>query len=356
MLASLRALGLLAGHLDTSDRRSLENVGRLDLTNVRLAVRQALKLARLLVSRPKAAVYLPLAPSRWGFVRDALFIALARAWRRPIYVHLHGGTGLNLLYATASLPLRWLIRATASSVYEAWALTPSLARGSRRLFPPDRVRVVANVVEDPLRDAAELEAPSGTRDGTSNGLNILYLSNLIPEKGCFDLLDAVELMGERASGWRVRMVGDAPDPSVRGAILKRARQLPGDVSIELPGGVTGRRKEREYRWADVFALPSRYPFEGQPLAILEALAAGVPVISTWHGGIPDTVRDRREGILVSPGDCRALGNALVELAGDGNLRAQLGRRARARYRSAYTPRRLHSDLEGLLSSNNRTVR
>jgi glycosyltransferase involved in cell wall biosynthesis len=349
LLESLRSTGLLAAHLDTADDRSLENLGRLEPTNVRLGVRHALKLVRMLVSNPGAAVYLPIAPSRWGFLRDAQFVALARLWRRRVYVHLQGGRGLVDLYSSSGPLLRLVIRATTSAVHQAWVLTPSLATDSGRLFPPRKIRVVGNVVQDPVRRSPPLRGSVQAANGTTPDLNILYLSNLIPEKGCFDLLEAVDLVGERANGWCVRMVGDAPAPSVRAEMLMRASRLSDGVSVELPGAVTGEdAKEREFRWADIFVLPSRYRYEGQPLAILEALAAGLPIVSTWHAGIPDTVHDREQGVLVAPGDTRALAGALTTLAADAGLRADLGRRARDRYRSGYTPARLDRDLVTLL--------
>ena len=142
LLRGLRSVGLLAHHLDTTDDRSLENLGRLDPTNLRLGVRHALSLARLLASNPGVSVYLPLSASRWGFLRDALFVSMAKAWRRRVYVHLHNGSGLNGLYDEVGPALRLVIRATASTVHQAWALTPSLAAEAERLFPADRIRVV----------------------------------------------------------------------------------------------------------------------------------------------------------------------------------------------------------------------
>ena len=62
--------------------------------------------------------------------------------------------------------------------------------------------------------------------------------------------------------------------------------------------------------ADVFVLPTFYPFEGQPLVLLEALAAGVPVVSTFHAGIPETVRNEKEGLLVPANDPPALAGAI----------------------------------------------
>jgi glycosyltransferase involved in cell wall biosynthesis len=79
---------------------------------------------------------------------------------------------------------------------------------------------------------------------------------------------------------------------------------------------------------DVFALSSRY--EGLPIALLEAMASGVPPVATSVGGIPEVIADGRDGLLVPPGDPAALAAALDKLLADAGLRADLGGRARAR--------------------------
>jgi glycosyltransferase involved in cell wall biosynthesis len=348
LLRALQRLHLLAGHLDTTDERPLDNLGRLDFTNVRLGIQQAYGLTRLLAIDREAAVYLPLAPSRWGFLRDALLIAIARLWRRPVYVHLHGGTGVQDLYSTAGPVSRRVIRATTTSVHQVWALTPSLAADCAFLFPHDAVKVLENVADDPLDGLSPGKPGEPALEGRRGGFRILYLSNLLPEKGCMDLLEAIERLGPVAEGWHIRIVGDAPTAAVRVAMTEMAASLGTQVRVELPGVAQGEEKGRDLRWADIFVLPSRYQFEGQPHAILEALAAGLPVVSTWHSGIPDTVRDGQEGLLVPPGDTEALANALVRLAADPTLRSELGQRARKRYESRYTPSRLDGDLSRLL--------
>ena len=80
--------------------------------------------------------------------------------------------------------------------------------------------------------------------------------------------------------------------------------------------------------SDVFVLPSR--FEGTPIAIMEALCVGLPIVATTVGGIPDEVSDGVEGLLVPPRDERALAGALLELLGDADLRERLSSAAEER--------------------------
>jgi glycosyltransferase involved in cell wall biosynthesis len=102
-------------------------------------------------------------------------------------------------------------------------------------------------------------------------------------------------------------------------------------------GVYSRPEERAafMRGIDVFVMPSFT--EGTPNSIIEAMAHGLPVIASNVGGIPD-VLDADSGVLVPPGDARALAEALVRLARDAGLRARMGKAARARYRHLFSPK------------------
>ena len=84
-----------------------------------------------------------------------------------------------------------------------------------------------------------------------------------------------------------------------------------------------------YQRASVFCLPSTY--EGLPLAILEAMAAGLPVVSTRVSGMPEAVVEGETGLLVAPEDAGALARALARLLGDRDLQRRMGEQARARF-------------------------
>jgi glycosyltransferase involved in cell wall biosynthesis len=339
LLQVLTESGLLAAHLDTRDDRPVQTIGRFELENVRLGLKHAGQLVGLLRRNPGADVYLPISQGTAGFLRDALFIAAAVASRRRVYIHLHGGSFQNF-YGTSGPIMRRVIARVLRPVHQAWVLTPRFEGAFDGLLPRDRVRVVENAVPDPL--PLERWGPRG------EGVNILYLANLFPTKGCFDLLDALTALGESARGWHVRFVGSA-DHVVREKLLRQSDALAANgVRIELAGVRSGDAKRAELAWADLFAYPTRYPQEGQPLVLLEAMAAGLPIVSTRYAGIPDTVRDGMEGLLVDPGDTAGLAVALEALAGDPARRHVLAHNGRTRYEDRYRPERLARDVRRLL--------
>jgi len=342
LIETLRAGDRLADHVDTSDRRPLQTVGRLDIANIWLAFRHIGQFSRALWRHRGCRVIVPISQGRWGFIRDATLLFATRLARRRCYVHLHGGH-FRYFYANSGRPLRALIRTALKSVEQAWVLTPSLMDQFEGLIDPARVYVLENAVAN-----QDNGVPSVGGDG-HHSLKALYLGNVIPEKGCFDLLDALEHLGEAARDIQVRFVGEMGS-SIEAALKSRGAALRGyGVSIDLPGPCPSDEKDRHYKWADVFVLPTRYAFEGQPLVLLEALAAGLPIVATRHAGIPDTVSDGINSLLVEPGDPRGLASALLTLRKDARLRRQLGRNARKRYEMRYQPERFQKDVLWLTS-------
>jgi glycosyltransferase involved in cell wall biosynthesis len=150
---------------------------------------------------------------------------------------------------------------------------------------------------------------------------VLSVTRLAPPKDAGTLLGALaELDG---TPFRARLVGDGRD---RVDVERELERLGLDGRVELLG-------ERDdvpelLAGSDVFVLSSRA--EGMPLAILEAMAAGLPVVASDVGGIGELVVDGETGVLVRPGDRDALAAALERVAGDGALRKRMGAAARAR--------------------------
>jgi glycosyltransferase involved in cell wall biosynthesis len=346
LIRALRDQGLLAAHLDTRDRRDLSNIGRLDVQNVWLAARHGARFARLLARHRDAPVYVPVSQNRLGFLRDAMFLLMARAARRRRYVHLHGGY-FDSFYRSTDPLTRRVVRAALGGAEQAWVLTPGLRPTFTDLIAPDRVRVLGNVVDDPGPAAVN---GNGNGHGPTARLRVLYLSTLMAPKGCFELVEALRAMGESARGLHVRIVGEG-SPEVVSRLREHGRRLAGrGVRIDLPGPLDGAEKAREYLDADVFVFPSYYAFEGQPLVLLEAMAAGLPIVATTLGGIPETIRDEREALLVAPNDSQAFGRALERLAGDAELRARLGAAARRRFEEHHTSDRYADELRALLAA------
>jgi glycosyltransferase involved in cell wall biosynthesis len=174
-----------------------------------------------------------------------------------------------------------------------------------------RIRVIPSSVEP--------EAPGGSRIREEFGIRgdevlVTCVARLVDRKGQEDLLRA-------GAGLRILLVGDGParrSLEGRGAILAGWRS-------DIPDILSA---------SDIVVLPSRFG-EGCPNAVLEAMAAGKPVVAARSGGTPEVVVDQETGILVPPGDGEALGEALRRLAGDPALRRRLGEAGRLRARDHY---------------------
>ncbi|MBN1419784.1 MAG: glycosyltransferase [Planctomycetes bacterium] len=149
---------------------------------------------------------------------------------------------------------------------------------------------------------------------------LLYVGDLIPEKGIREILRAREMLGRRGT-WV--FLGDGP--------LRREIARAAGGGVILAGSVPPAEVARWLRRADALLLPSHR--EGTPASVLEALACGTPVIATRAGGIPEWVRDGESGLLVEPRDSEALARAIGALQDSPDLAARL----RAGARSATPP-------------------
>jgi glycosyltransferase involved in cell wall biosynthesis len=194
-----------------------------------------------------------------------------------------------------------------------------------KLTPPgqwDKLEIVHCGV-DPGRFAAV------DRAERANGrLHVLCVGRLVPDKGQALLVQAIAAMRARGHDVTATLVGDGPD---RPALEAAARPL--DGAVELAGAVGQDRIRELYADADVFCLPSFA--EGVPVVLMEAMATGLPVVTTRIMGIPELVEDGRAGLLVRPGRPDELASALERLAGDPEGRAAMGRAGRDRVAADY---------------------
>lgn len=167
-------------------------------------------------------------------------------------------------------------------------------------------------------------APAATGPDPGQPPRLLCVASLTPRKGQ-DLLVAA-LARQRHRAWSCQLVGDtAADPAFAEAVHEAIRAHGLEERIRLLGDCDPAALDRAYREASLFVLPSHY--EGYGMALAEALARGLPVISTTGGAIPDTV-PAAAGRLVPPGDTAALADALGEWLHVPGLRDAAARAAR----------------------------
>ena len=318
-------------HLDTRDDRGVSNIGRPDLMNAWLAVRHGVRFAAMLARTRPSAVYVPVSQNGLGFLRDTLFLAPAAARGVPLVLHFHGGRFDDFVRGTG--PLRPLVRLLMQRTTRAVVLGSALAGMLRGLVPDERVRVIPNGVSDPGHEH---------RRGHSPTLRVLFIGNLRPDKGYIDLLEAgLRLLSEGVS-MELTLAGDVSDTTSHGEVLRRLR--PPAEHVRFVGAVGTERRNELLRAADVLVLPSRD--EGHPLVVLEAMAAGLPVIASRVSTIPETVIDGETGLVTEPGDIGALAAALRRMTDEGT-RLRMGISGRARYVEEYTLERWSARMTAL---------
>jgi glycosyltransferase involved in cell wall biosynthesis len=267
----------------------------------------------------------------------ALFLRCLRA-PRPI-LHVHVSMGMSLVRKGFLMQMAgWLgvpsILHVHASALDLWYQegSPRRRRWIRRQFQRAKCVIavsefwreflsgITDVPVEIVHNSLDVKSFSLDRANPDrNVLTLLFLGLVGDRKGTFDLLRVFQRLTAEAKPLPMRLViaGDGE--------VERARQFVAENgladAVEVIGWIGPEEKRRRLRDADIFVLPTHH--EGLPMALLEAVASGLPVISTPVGGIPEVVRDNETGLLVPPGDEEALAGAIRRLVSDRELRRRL---------------------------------
>jgi glycosyltransferase involved in cell wall biosynthesis len=253
-----------------------------------------------------------------AWLKDTFYVLLGKTCRCHTVIHVHAAD-FDQLYGNRGRLVQWYTRTVMRLADTVIALSEEWKRDLGRIVPAERILTLTNCinVEDTLA--------SSTLHST-HPPKALFLGSVGPRKGAFDLLEGMSLLKARGCSLQLLIAGFEE----RVGDLSKAHARLGELQLEqtchLVGMVGGVRKAELLSEASFFVLPSYH--EGLPLAILEAMAAGLAVVATPVGGIADVVRNGYNGFLVSPGDVHALAEKMETLANDQHLCELMGRRSR----------------------------
>ena len=230
---------------------------------------------------------------------------------------------------------RVVSRPAASERVFAWLRAPlhaALGRSTARLA--DAVVVLSHAAAAELardygaRAAAVIpngvpQAPALQGPRAAGGQVVLFVGRLRTRKAVAVLLAAMAKVRAELPHARLVVVGDGEQ---RAALAAQVAALGLGDAVELAGALGRDATQARLESADVFCLPSTY--EGFPMVILEAMAAGLPVVATAVAGVPEAVRDGETGLLVAPEDATGLAAALVAVLGDPQRARAMGEAGR----------------------------
>lgn len=332
-------------HLNTSDHRDIETLGALDFTNVWLGIRSYWTLLALLFRHRPDVVYIPISQTTVGYLRDSVYIWLAKLFRCKVVCHLRGGYFRHWV-ESASRPTRSYVRHVHAMVDAQIVLGDCL----RSLFDgfvrdPGRIFVVPNGKDVERTLSREIE---------SDRVCILYLANMIRTKGVLDVLAASRIIGTSRNVEFV-FAGAWHEPELRREIEAFLQANP-ELPIKWHGPASGTEKQDLFDRADVFVFPTYYPPEGHPWVVVEAMAAGLPVIATDQGAVRESVVDGSSGFLVNKQDPKDLAARIVQLIDDPELRRSMGSEGRRRYLDQFTESKMIENLKQVFDAVTATSR
>ena len=254
-----------------------------------------------------------------------LAVVLGKLLHRPVVLKLTNSKGQGIEQVIADMPLAGLARAWLQKI-DAVVATTQETRAEAEVFgiPADRVYVVGNGVDTqifhPRSDNERLDLRRQLRVD-ADGI-VVFVGRLSKEKNPDGLLRAWQLaLPKLSAGWNLVLVGDGPMRSELEAFVDWERLRDTVLFTGLQTNV-----ESWLGAADVYVLASH--IEGLANTLLEAMASGLPVVSTRVSGVPETVEEAGAGLVVDVGQTDQLADALIRLANNSSLRCQMGRAGR----------------------------
>lgn len=318
----------LAGEFDlillrTSKHVKHVKVSQPDRWSIPYLFLNSFRMVGALVRHHPDVVYLK-ATSDTGFVRDATLMALARLFGRRVVCHLHGRP-MGRLFAEQGFWPRQVARAMRLADVTI-VLSPGLRATFSRMFPGQRIEVLPNVV-----DVSKIAPPPDR--ACSGPARILFVGRLSLDKGAYDILEVARKLMATDPDFVIDMVGIAETPEEEAILRRRVEEYGLTDRIVFHGYRTGADKARLFAGADIFLLPTYA--EIFPNVLLEAMAAGLPIVTTDVPVIPEMIQDGVQGLVRRPGDIDGFVDALRRYLRDPVARRETGRANRREAETRY---------------------
>jgi glycosyltransferase involved in cell wall biosynthesis len=324
LVDALRRHGHQVSVVDRRFSRTIAEVGGLSARKVLSGVGLVLRLGRALVRRPDVCIFFTTNRMPSFAVDTAMSLMLhASRVQRIDYIHTTGYSDLAARNALFHRMVGLLLARSDVTV----TLGPALIDDVERWVPPHRIRAIPNATKPPQTE--------GAPDGAAR--TVLFLSNLIPEKGATDFVRIAAAVHSVLPDVRFQLIGASSSDAYLAEVHELIRALGVQDVVHVLGPVYGADKDQLLADAALLVFPSTYPFEAQPLSIIESFSLGTPVFAYDIGGLRDLIADGVNGRLVPAGDRESIVAEISQVLSDPSALAELTAGARRTYAERHHP-------------------
>lgn len=316
-------------HVDTKINDAISSFGKWNFAKFKRNISVYVVMLNLLIKRKPDLVLIPISQTSIGFIKDSIFIILAFLFRKKVVIQLRG-SDINNWLSKSSRFMRYYFKRIVSITKGVIVLGNNLKYLFKDYFKEDAIFVIPN--------GGNYDIPKQKKDPT-HAIKILYFSNLLASKGVEDVFNAIDIIHKQnlSQQYSVNFVGAWYSEELKGRCMNLIEKENLPISIFSPK--SGEEKFKFLSEADIFVFPPRDP-EGHPWAIVEAMAAALPIISTDRGAIIESVIDTKNGFIVEAGKPEKIAEKLKLLLENSELREQMGQKSRQLYLNNFTEEKM----------------
>jgi glycosyltransferase involved in cell wall biosynthesis len=296
-------------------------------------------LYRCLTYKRPDLVYYALTTTGLAYYRDFIVIIILKLFGNQIVYHLHN-KGISKYKSKGANNFLYEITFKRSRVI---LLAPQLYTDIKDFVAENQTYYCPNGIPD------HGKIKKGKPKLVSSNVNILFLSNLIESKGVLNLVDALELLNLNGVGFSAVFAGKEGDIT-KGQFNEYLSERNLTESVKFIGEVYGNEKEEVFLNADIFVFPTYYEKECFPLVILEAMSFGLPVVTTFEGGIQEMVDDGKTGYLVQQKNVRELASKIEILIKKPDIRYKFGVLGFEKFKNSFTLDKFETNMITILHS------
>lgn len=312
-------------YVNISPSRSMSELQKAGFRKLYRLGLSLIKTMRLLLTHRYDLVYLAITCHGTPFLKDFPFVALSKLFGRRILIHQHNKGMSKDVY---KLPFKWLFPMAYRNT-KVMLLSRHLYPDISEIVSEEQVYICPNGIPEPPLETKKCKDNKETP-------HILFLSNLLIEKGCYILLDACRILKDKGYRFVCNIVG-AESHEIRAVEFQERITNSNLNDVVIYHGPKYREEKEEY-WnkADIFAFPTFYGNEAFPLVLLEAMQHRVPIVTTKEGGIPDIVSGEKTGLFCQQRNAESLAEALATLLNSPEKREAYAQAGYERYKEHYT--------------------